>query len=153
MVLCVPLKASQAQLKVSPYSIFMKLALCEIGFCLMDPCMGALSDTSASAYWHQSHTEDSKTKQEKDQGKKKRKNGEEKWNSKKKKKKVRIKLFFLLRTLLFLLPVRMLFISTEHRSPGTECKTTAVQCSITLTHMNEWMNEWLNQWMNESMND
>lgn len=67
MVLCIPLKASQAQLKVGPYSIFMKLALCEIGFCLMDPCMGALSDTSASAYWHQSHTEDRETEQEEGQ--------------------------------------------------------------------------------------
>lgn len=52
MVLCIPLKASQAQLKVGPCSIFMKLALCEIGFCLMDPCMGAPPDTSASTYWH-----------------------------------------------------------------------------------------------------
>ena len=58
MVLCIPLKASQAQLKVGPYSIFMKLALCEIGFCLMDPCMGAPPDTSATAYRHWSHTDD-----------------------------------------------------------------------------------------------
>lgn len=50
MVLYIPLKASQAQLKVGLYSIFMKLALCEIGFCLMDPCMDALPDTSALAY-------------------------------------------------------------------------------------------------------
>lgn len=63
MVLCIPLKASQAQLKVGPCSIFMKLALCEIGFCLMDPCMGAPPDTSASTYWH---TED----REREQGKK-----------------------------------------------------------------------------------
>lgn len=69
MVSCIPLKASQAQLKVGPYSIFMKLALCEIGFCLMDPCMGALPDTSASAYRHPSHTEDRKTEQEKGQKK------------------------------------------------------------------------------------
>lgn len=54
MVWCIPLKASQAQPKVGPCSIFMKLALCEIGFCLMDPCMGALPDTSAPAYRHQS---------------------------------------------------------------------------------------------------
>lgn len=67
MVLCIPLKASQAQLKVGPYSIFMKLALCEIGFCLMDPCMGAPSDTSASAYWHQSHIEDTETELEEGQ--------------------------------------------------------------------------------------
>lgn len=67
MVLYIPLKASQAQLKVGPYSIFMKLALCEIGFCLMDPCMGALPDTSASAYRHWSHTEDRKTAEEKRQ--------------------------------------------------------------------------------------
>lgn len=65
MVLYIPLKASQAQLKVGPYSIFMKLALCEIGFCLMDPCMSALPDTSASAYRHWSHTEDRKTTEEK----------------------------------------------------------------------------------------
>lgn len=52
MVWCIPLKASQAQPKVGPCSIFMKLALCEIGFCLMDPCMGALPDTSAPAYRH-----------------------------------------------------------------------------------------------------
>lgn len=58
MVLYIPLKASQAQLKVGPYSIFMKLALCEIGFCLMDLCMGASPDTSASAYGPWSHTED-----------------------------------------------------------------------------------------------
>lgn len=69
MVWCIPLKASQAQLKVGPYSIFMKLALCEIGFCLMDPCMGALPDTSAPAYRHQSHTEDRKTEQGKRGGK------------------------------------------------------------------------------------
>lgn len=69
MVSCIPLKASQAQLKVGPYSIFMKLALCEIGFCLMDPCMGALPDTSASAYRHPSHTEDRKKEQEKGQKK------------------------------------------------------------------------------------
>lgn len=31
----------------------------------MDPCMGALPDTSASAYRHLSHTEDRKTEQEK----------------------------------------------------------------------------------------
>lgn len=67
MVLYIPLKASQAQLKVGPYSIFMKLALCEIGFCLMDPCMGAPPDTSASAYRHRSHTEDRETEQEKGQ--------------------------------------------------------------------------------------
>lgn len=65
MVMCIPPKASQAQLKVGPYSIFMKLALCEIGFCLMDPCMGAPPDTSA--YRHQSHTEDRETEQEKGQ--------------------------------------------------------------------------------------
>lgn len=64
MVLYIPLKASQAQLKVGPYSIFMKLALCEIGFCLMDPCMGAQPDTSASAYRPQSHAEDRETEQE-----------------------------------------------------------------------------------------
>lgn len=64
MVLCIPLKTSQAQLKVGPYSIFMKLALCEIGFCLMDPCMGAPPDTSALAYRHGSHTEDRETEQE-----------------------------------------------------------------------------------------
>lgn len=45
----------------------MKLALCEIGFCLMDPCMGALPDTSASAYRHRSHTEDRETEQERGQ--------------------------------------------------------------------------------------
>lgn len=67
MVLYIPLKASQAQLKVGPCSIFMKLALCEIGFCLMDPCMGALPDTSASAYRHRSHTEDREKEQEKGQ--------------------------------------------------------------------------------------
>lgn len=67
MVLYIPLKASQAQLKVGPCSIFMKLALCEIGFCLMDPCMGAPPDTSASAYRHRSHTEDRETEQEKGQ--------------------------------------------------------------------------------------
>lgn len=48
MVSCFFLKASQALLKVGLHSIFMKLALCEIGFCLMDPCMGALPDTPAS---------------------------------------------------------------------------------------------------------
>lgn len=63
MVWCIPLKASQARPKVGPCSIFMKLALCEIGFCLMDPCMGALPDTSAPAYRHQSRTEDRKTEQ------------------------------------------------------------------------------------------
>lgn len=52
MVSCFFLKASQALLKVGLYSIFMKLALCEIGFCLMDPCMGALPDTLASASPH-----------------------------------------------------------------------------------------------------
>ena len=69
MVSCIPLKASQARLKVGPYSIFMKLALCEIGFCLMDPCMVALPDTSTSAFWHQSHTEDGATEQGKGQKK------------------------------------------------------------------------------------
>lgn len=37
-----PSKATQAGLRVGSLSIFMKLALCEIGFCLMDPCMTAL---------------------------------------------------------------------------------------------------------------
>lgn len=32
-------KATQAEPKVGSLSIFMKLALCEIGFCLMHPCM------------------------------------------------------------------------------------------------------------------
>lgn len=67
MVVYIPLKASQARLKVGPYSIFMKLVLCEIGFCLMDPCMGAPPDTSASAYRHWSRTEDSETEQEEGQ--------------------------------------------------------------------------------------
>lgn len=67
MVSCIPLKASQARLKVGPYSIFMKLALCEIGFCLMDPCMVALPDTSA--FWHQNHAEDGATEQGKGQKK------------------------------------------------------------------------------------
>lgn len=35
----------------------------------MDPCMGALPDTSAPAYRHQSQTEDRKTEQEKRGGK------------------------------------------------------------------------------------
>ena len=52
MVSCFFLKASQALLKVGLYSIFMKLALCEIGFCLMDPCMGAPPDTPALASPH-----------------------------------------------------------------------------------------------------
>lgn len=47
MVSCFSLKASQALLKVGLHSIFMKLALCEIGFCLMDPCMGAPPGTPA----------------------------------------------------------------------------------------------------------
>lgn len=37
-----PSKATQAELKVGSLSIFMKLAPCEIGFCLMDPCMAEL---------------------------------------------------------------------------------------------------------------
>lgn len=64
MVWCIPLKASQAQPKVGPCSIFMKLALCEIGFCLMDPCMGALPDTSAPAYRHQSRNRGQKEGEE-----------------------------------------------------------------------------------------
>lgn len=52
MVSCSFLKASQALLKVGLHSIFMKLALCEIGFCLMDPCMGAPPDTPASPSPH-----------------------------------------------------------------------------------------------------
>lgn len=33
----------------------------------MDPCMGAPSDTSASASWHQSHIEDTETELEEGQ--------------------------------------------------------------------------------------
>lgn len=36
-----PSKATQAGRRVGSLSIFMKLAPCEIGFCLMDPCMTA----------------------------------------------------------------------------------------------------------------
>lgn len=43
MFMYIPLKPTHPQLKVGPYSIFMKLAQCEIGFCQMDPCMGAQS--------------------------------------------------------------------------------------------------------------
>lgn len=39
----------------------------------MDPCMGALPDTSASAYRHRSHTEDRKTAGEERQIKKRTK--------------------------------------------------------------------------------
>lgn len=35
-------KATRAERKVGWLSIFMKLALCEIGFCLMHPCMDGL---------------------------------------------------------------------------------------------------------------
>lgn len=35
-------KTTRAEPKVGLLSIFMKLALCEIGFCLMHPCMADL---------------------------------------------------------------------------------------------------------------
>lgn len=70
MVLYIPLKASQAQLKVGPYSIFMKLALCEIGFCLMDPCMGGaawylcLSLSAPESHWGHRDKEEGQIKKE-----------------------------------------------------------------------------------------
>lgn len=69
MVSCFFLKASQALLKVGLHSIFMKLALCEIGFCLMDPCMGAPPDTPASPPRHSGWRRTGSEKQ----GKKKKK--------------------------------------------------------------------------------
>lgn len=71
MVSCFFLKASQALLKVGLHSIFMKLALCEIGFCLMDPCMGAPPDTPASPPRHR-HA-DGEEQEEKNRGKKRAK--------------------------------------------------------------------------------
>lgn len=71
MVSCFFLKASQALLKVGLHSIFMKLALCEIGFCLMDPCMGAPPDTPASPPRHSGWRRTGSEKQ----GKKKKKRG------------------------------------------------------------------------------
>lgn len=69
MVSCFFLKASQALLKVGLRSIFMKLALCEIGFCLMDPCMGAPPDTPASPSRHR-HADGGRTGSEKKEKKK-----------------------------------------------------------------------------------